>query len=626
MDTTSLKVPGAISVITEEDIRTSNAQTITDVLRTSTGLIIRDELGNGKSVAVDMRGFGESSKMNHLVLVDGRRINNIDLSATDWTQIPLDQVEKIEIARGASSVMYGDNAVAGVINIITKRGEGPVKVNVSSLYGSYDKRLFKGEVSGSFDKLSYSFNSSYSDSSGYRENNELETLDFATRLHYDLDDFAGFNVSGGYHEDSYGMPGALLISDFATRTRRDSKYPTDGADIKDYYIKTGSNVKLKIFGYDLGELFTDSSLRQRESDSITFNDQYETDSDTTISTFNPRYVLNVEFWDNFENDLVLGADYFSADHDIHSGMVTSEKDDIEITKKTLGFYGLDEFTLFELFALQLGYRYEWIKYRFYQKHGSTGTVHNDQIRKMQEGVFTSGVSYYLTDQTNIYGTYAQSYRLPNTDEFYASLPWGTGLNTELQPQEADHFEAGFKHYLKDILYLGGNFFYMDVKKEIYWDPYTWTNSNYDKTEHAGLELEAKANPIKGLKLFTNYTYTRPKFKSGSFDSNDIPLVPRHILGIGGNYEIIDGLIVSSVSKFVGNRYKMSDQNNTFPKAKPYSVTDVKLDYKFKDFSVTCGINNLFNEKYAETEGVSSSQEYLYPSPERNFFIGASFEH
>jgi iron complex outermembrane receptor protein len=627
MDMTSLHVPGAVSVVTEEDIKTSNAQTVTDILRTATGVIVRDELGNGKAATVDMRGFGETSRLNVLVLIDGRRVNNIDLSGTDWTQIPLDQVEKIEISRGPGSVLYGDNAVAGVINIITKKGEGPLSIGASSYYGSYDHRAWQGEASGSVKGLSYSFNASYADNNGYRENNELRTQDIAGRLSYAFDDIMTLYVNSGYHQDHYGLPGALFVSDLATMSRRDAKYPLDTVDIDDYYVTTGSEIKLNVAGRDWGKVITDVSFRQRDMDTITFNALYETDADTRVWTVSPRYVFNAEFWEHFANDLVIGYDYFLADHDIHGGMVGGSKEDIEITKRTVGLYGLDDLTLFDTVALQLGYRYEWAKYRFYQIHGAFGALHNDQVRRVEEGVFTSGISYYLTEHTNLYGSYAQSYRLPATDEFYASLPWGTGLNTELQPQEADHYELGVKHYYQDIVFVGGNFFHIDVEDEIYYDPFTFTNANYDKTEHTGLELEAKAQPIDTLSVFANYTYTRPRFEGGAYDGNHIPLVPKHNVSLGGSYEIIDGLTFSAVSNYVGSRYKLSDLNNIAPKAKPYFVTDAKLSYAYKGFEVTGGINNVFDEQYAELEGFTSmNQEYLYPSPERNYFASIRYKY
>jgi hypothetical protein len=107
-------------VITEAEIKKSNAKSIPDLLRTEEGILVRNLLGNGKNAQVDLRGYGESAPYNTLVLIDGRRVNSIDLSGVDWTQIPIDSIARIEIVRGTGSVMYGDNAVGGVINIITR--------------------------------------------------------------------------------------------------------------------------------------------------------------------------------------------------------------------------------------------------------------------------------------------------------------------------------------------------------------------------------------------------------------------------------------------------------------------------------------------------------------------------
>ena len=114
------KVPASISVITAADIQRSSAKTAVDLLRREEGIVVRDLLGNGKAAQVDLRGFGETASSNTLVLVDGRRTNEIDLSGVDWAQIPVEQIERIEVLRGPGSVLYGDNAAAGVINIITK--------------------------------------------------------------------------------------------------------------------------------------------------------------------------------------------------------------------------------------------------------------------------------------------------------------------------------------------------------------------------------------------------------------------------------------------------------------------------------------------------------------------------
>ena len=115
--------------------------------------------------------------------MDGRRVNEIDLSGVDWTQIPLDQVERIEIVRGAGSVLYGDNAVGGVINIITKRPEKPFSANAEVVGGSYDYYKESASVSGKWGPLSAILNASYSSTEGYRDNGFLKSQRCGRKIH-----------------------------------------------------------------------------------------------------------------------------------------------------------------------------------------------------------------------------------------------------------------------------------------------------------------------------------------------------------------------------------------------------------------------------------------------------------
>ncbi len=129
-------------------------------------MVVRDVYGTGKTASVDIRGFGETGALNTFVLVDGRRVNEIDLSGVDWTQIPLDQMERIEIVRGSGSVLYGDNAVGGVINIITKKPEKPFSAKAEVVGGSYGYHKESGSVGGKWGPLSAMLNTSYSPQKG----------------------------------------------------------------------------------------------------------------------------------------------------------------------------------------------------------------------------------------------------------------------------------------------------------------------------------------------------------------------------------------------------------------------------------------------------------------------------
>jgi iron complex outermembrane receptor protein len=236
-------VPANISLITEGDIANSTAKDIPSILRTQVGIHVTDVMGNRRNNRVDLRGFGETAQSNTLVLVDGRRINQADLSGTDWALIPLDRVKRIEIIRGGrGSVLYGDNAAAGVINIITKEGD-KFKTGAEVLVGSYDTFIGNAYVSGSYKNLSYAISGNYLNSDGYRDNSDTEAKDLGFNLGYFFGDLMQLNLSAGFHEDDTRLPGSLKASDFAAgASRRDTLTPDDFADVDDYYIKVNPEI------------------------------------------------------------------------------------------------------------------------------------------------------------------------------------------------------------------------------------------------------------------------------------------------------------------------------------------------------------------------------------------------
>ncbi len=215
--------------------------------RIEVDVVVRDFYGNGKTASVDIRGFGETGTLNVLVLVDGRRVNDIDLSGVDWTQISLDQVERIEIVRGSGSVLYGDNATGGVINIITKRPEKPFSTQAEGVAGSYG--YYKGGASagGKWGPLSAILSASYQDTDGYRENGFLKAKDVGGKIIYDLNENISFNLSGSFHQDDSGLPGGLPKAIYEV-DRRATLAPDDKAKTDDGYLALGTKAK---FG-DLG--------------------------------------------------------------------------------------------------------------------------------------------------------------------------------------------------------------------------------------------------------------------------------------------------------------------------------------------------------------------------------------
>ncbi|HIU63497.1 MAG TPA: TonB-dependent receptor [Candidatus Avacidaminococcus intestinavium] len=149
------KVPASVTVITSEQIRESNALTVTDVLKKSLGIFVNRPKGLADtSGEISMRGFSEDSV---LVLYDGMPMNAAYDGGVNWSAIPMENIERIEIVRGAASSLYGGRAVGGVVNIISKEPDEKVRVKVNALYGSNNTWRRGLSVSQKVDdKFSYS--------------------------------------------------------------------------------------------------------------------------------------------------------------------------------------------------------------------------------------------------------------------------------------------------------------------------------------------------------------------------------------------------------------------------------------------------------------------------------------
>ncbi|MFH1665654.1 MAG: TonB-dependent receptor plug domain-containing protein, partial [Candidatus Omnitrophota bacterium] len=251
-------VSRGVTVITEENIRDSGAGSVPELIRTYSGIAVADFSGNPKGMVVDIRGFGESGLSNVLVLVDGRRTNQADLSGVDWAQISVGSIERIEIVRGPATVLYGDNAAAGVINIITKKGTGiEPRMSVETVYGSYQSKKGSVSVEGGSEFLDYYFNYAYQDTSGYRANNDYLANDYFGNITIRPYKSGEIAFSAGYHTDRYGMPGALYLADIESIGRRGTTHTDDRGFTWDHFATVqpcmefssgDSDMEISVFG------------------------------------------------------------------------------------------------------------------------------------------------------------------------------------------------------------------------------------------------------------------------------------------------------------------------------------------------------------------------------------------
>src|SRR5258706_2574134 len=238
-------VGASTTVITAEQIARSPGESLQEIMSRVPGVQTWSTFGavNGAGTVVDMRGFGAAAASNTLVLINGRRLTDVDLGGVDFSAIPRESVERIEITRGNSgAVLYGDGAVGGTINIVTNAGVNiPPSVKVDGGFGSFKQREGNVSVAGSNGPLSASIFGNAINSDGYRVNNGLRQRNAVGDFRYTGDRGSVYaNIS--VDDQKLGLPGArhvTLTSSEMESDRRGATTPTAFANKQGINVTAG---------------------------------------------------------------------------------------------------------------------------------------------------------------------------------------------------------------------------------------------------------------------------------------------------------------------------------------------------------------------------------------------------
>ncbi|HDR15757.1 MAG TPA: TonB-dependent receptor, partial [Desulfobacteraceae bacterium] len=505
-------VPANITVISEKEIRASNAKTVVELLRSEEGIVVRDLLGIGRTAQVDLRGFGESGSSNTLVLVDGRRINAIDLSGVNWSHIPIDQVARIEILRGTGSVLYGDNAVGGVINIITKEPEEGFSARTSITAGSFGRTKEQVSVSAGKPGFAASADFSYDSSDGYRENNYYRAKDASGRILYQPADTLSLHLDFSHHSDDYGMPGALNEADYNTN-RRTAKDMLDRSDSEDSFLRIGFDSAIGDYGTLLGELSYRHMNTKSDYPDPSF--PFLTENDIETYGFTPRFVFDQPLFER-SNTFIAGADLYRSDQtlDSFSGtfspVVTPSGRDT-IKRESMGFYMTNEMEIFENLRFSAGARTERVEDDLEKMNLPGKTIALKEKVKTREEAFNLGLSYKYKQDSTLFLKVNRSFRYPLTDELIEidQATFATGINTDLEPQTGMHYDIGVKHSFNKRFHGRLTLFRAEIKNEIFYDPlpkpYVGTNENHPETLHQGIEAGLTVRISDKITFNGNYT-------------------------------------------------------------------------------------------------------------------------
>ena len=645
--------PPGVTVISAEDIRSSAAKTVPELLAQQAGINVRDLFGNNAaSTTVDMRGFGSSGSQNTLILVDGRRVNDIDLSGVQWSTVPLAAIDRIEIVRGSGAVLYGDGASAGVINIITRSPSARTSsVTLEGRYGAYDTRevQLRGNYAGA--QAGFSVHAVDLVSGGYRDNNRNRQNNLMADLYW-MPGVGELTLKLASDRQGIRLPGARQIQPSAGVNQFISN-KTGAQTPLDYATRDGDRAMLDWrIATGFGEVNLSGGWRGKEQTSyFDFGGfpNYRI-TDLNVLSLTPRVKVTTPLGGH-ANTLVAGVDWYRWDYRLlmsnAPGNSSRPINTVEAGQQNTAVYAQDSFQISERFVLTAGARHERLsidatdRYDTSAPGGAFGSGAPAGSQREVGRAYELGVRYQLAAQTSLSAKTGSSFRFANVDEIYESSPTFTNQFQFLRPQKARTHELGFETR-GGVGRVRASLFTMEVRDEIHLDAFSTGigNTNLPPSRRRGLELDGQWQALPSLTLGAAYSYIDARFREGVLPGSafsqlnvqlagrTVPLVPRNKLSVNAAWAINGQTRLSAVANHVGAQFMDNDEGNTLGvKIPAYTVVDLKLLYRSGPWTIGGAVNNLFGKSYynyAVRSQFVADRYNVYPLPERNATINVGY--
>jgi len=546
-------VPVETTLITKEEIENSNVKNVSEILRYVPGFYIQGENVPGSSAYLSrLRGL-DFDKGYGLVLINGERVlgGGMGEYGISLNQIPVDMIEKIEVVKGPASVLYGSDAIAGVVNIITKPIPEKPAFTVSGGYGSYDTSLTNIAYGQKINKFGFLI-------SVQRETSERG------RYGASEDDFKGEYV---LTKLSYDISDKALLSFGINYDNLKWEYQTEEkfrfSPSFEISLPDASVLKLKGYWYKL-DMDSFSPGYTRRFGDITY-------TQTEVQYTKPLGKSHL---------ITAGGEYLL--RDINASF--ADKSD---TSQSL--YLQDEITL-KPFNVVIGGRLD--------DHSLYGTEFNPKTSFM----------WNVTDNTRLRASIGRAFKSPTIRQLYVFFKhgnWWNKPNEDLNPEVSWGYSAGIEHIFSKKLSANLSLFRNDIKdivvavdtsETINGTPVrTWKNVRKAFTQ--GAELGIKAAILDNFLLNLAYTYLDSENKE---TGKKLPYNPHHTAGIGMDYEIKPWKVsVHWMTNYISEVY--TDEANT-KKIKDYSISNLKIIKDItKNISVSMDVDNIFESDYGEPD-------------------------
>ena len=513
-------VPAQITVITAEEIAESGAASVVDALAAVPGARFSGGMAGPGSEAVSMRGFGENAFGRVLVLVDGRKVNNPDMSVSNWNAIPLANIERIEVLDGSASVQYGNNAAGGVINIITKKSGGRLTTleiaGGSFVFNKFSAAHFEPARWGNF-----SLSAEHTGTTGYRERQGAQTTNLTAGAGVFLSDALRLDISASFADLYYQLPGGLTRDQFSD-DRAQAVNPND----ENTERHLSGDVKLQWFPGDTLEISLPLSYTGKFIKSDMASYPSFINRNTSAFEARPQAAFNTAVA-GMPLRLLAGVDFYLAGQDVetYKDKAREAKDankSASASEWTLGPYLTARFDPLSRLSLSAGLRFDTANIAAETEDSSV-----DESRQSNAFVYDAGIVFNPITALKLYAKYAALFRYPFIDEQAQYSGYNNKFNVDLAPEKGFNAEAGLAYRLGKIARVDAGFFFMRLEDEIAFDNVKSANINMDKTRRLGTNIGLSAAPIDLLSLDLSYSYVDAVFIDGVNRDKHVPLVPAH---------------------------------------------------------------------------------------------------
>jgi iron complex outermembrane receptor protein len=600
-------LPQGVVVITAAEIQAAGMTTANEAIRWLGGVVGRVDTTGGRDQPLDLRGFGETASSNVVFLVDGIRQNEGDSAGLSLSWIPIDSIERIEIVRGNGSVLHGEGATAGVINIITNKGliepGGSASLSLGS-QATRDARLSLRTATGSWRYQVYAnaFNTDNQRANFARQDrNALASATWAEGT-------SQFSFQVGAQTSSGGLPGGMTPADFAINPRTTYKFQDNFQSEKRNFQVSGE--------MPLGDwrVAVDVSHRTNQVDSSYFTPPYPVyqPSSATDSTR-----AAVRSWKEFNQGPIqhrflvgVDAEQWTQDRD-HGGT--------EINQHSDALYVRHEIALKE-FGLKI---YAGARQTVSNRDVSGAAVGRLDVRNTS---WDTGVAIRAGANGELFSRLGTSFRLANADEFGCQLYFGGPACppvTLLKPQTSKDMELGYR-YNPSWGKWSVRYYRSDLTNEIGLDPASYSNVNFDPTRRSGVEIDATAKLAKAVDAGIQYAHRQAVFRGGSYAGNSVPMVPSQSLTARLSYLLSETRTVSLTSQVVSSQRVTDDFDNSCASKIPgYGTMNVRYSQRMQDWTLSAMVNNLADKQYYNYRSrCDASLKSVYPEAGRTFHVMA----